>query len=96
MRCAAFHSWVAVYANGEVHVTCKDVADFLDAYLVGELPALRKLIFDAHIALCKDCRNYIAGYKKAGDLARQTLRNSTDEPPLPQELVQAIMRAKDH
>ena len=73
-------------------VTCKKVAEFLDAYLGGELPRAQKWIFDAHVALCKNCRNYIAGYKRTVALSKGAMHEAPT--PVPPELVEAILQAR--
>ena len=44
-------------------MTCQDVADFLVDYVDGELPALVRRQFEAHLGLCPDCVNYLQQYR---------------------------------
>jgi len=55
---------------------------------------MKRWIFDAHIALCKDCQNYIAGYKRTIELSQQVM---TPESlfPLPKDLVSAILYVRN-
>jgi predicted anti-sigma-YlaC factor YlaD len=61
-------------------VNCKEVADFLDAYLAGELPRMEKWFFDRHIASCRDCKNYMQGYQRTIDLSRRAFEMETLAP----------------
>ncbi|MGN6368877.1 MAG: anti-sigma factor family protein [Phycisphaerae bacterium] len=77
-------------------MNCKQVAEFLDRYLSGELPWGQRLMFDAHIALCRNCKNYIAGYRAAMKAAKGAIGGGMQEKEeaLPGELVEAILRAR--
>jgi anti-sigma factor RsiW len=74
-------------------VTCRDFADFLLDYVEGELPTETRQRFDAHMAICPDCVQYLQHYTetvKAGRLAM------ADELPadVPEGLVTAILQAR--
>jgi anti-sigma factor RsiW len=77
-------------------MTCRELIDFLMAYLDGELPADRRAIFDAHVAICEDCRRYLATYRETVALGRDACE--ADDAPLdesvPEELVGAILAAR--
>ena len=73
-------------------MNCKSVSEFLDAYLSGELPWAQKWVFKVHIALCRNCRNYIAGYQEAIKLSKKAFEGR--EESVPEELVKAVLRAQ--
>jgi predicted anti-sigma-YlaC factor YlaD len=68
------------------------VSEFLDAYLSGELPWIQRWVFKAHIAMCRNCRNYIAGYREAMKLSKKAFAGR--EEAVPEELVKAVLRAQ--
>ena len=72
-------------------MTCEALINkFLMDYHAGTLPRARKLEFDVHLALCRDCRKYVDAYKKTVVLAK----GSTALPgPPPDKLIDAILRA---
>jgi anti-sigma factor RsiW len=83
-------------------ITCAQAIDFLDAYLADELPRAQRVIFEAHLAICEDCRNYLASYESTVSLVQQSgleqeqaeeQTNSERLPPLPPELLAAILSA---
>ena len=77
-------------------LTCRELVDFLMAYLDDELdpPALES--FEAHLAECEDCLRYLQSYEATVRLERQAFE--TPDAPLPdevpQELVAAILEAR--
>jgi anti-sigma factor RsiW len=73
-------------------VNCREFADFLNQYLDGDLPERDRLDFDRHLAVCPTCVRYLAGYRATVQLVRATARDTSDIPPAPPELVDAILR----
>jgi anti-sigma factor RsiW len=74
-------------------LTCREVTDFLGAYVAGELRAAQRGAFDAHLAVCPDCRTYLAQYEQARRLAKATCADAL-EADVPEELVAAILAAR--
>lgn len=70
-------------------LTCRELVDFLQSYLDGELPAAERAAFEAHLAICPDCVEYLDNYRQAVALGRACC----DEPcpDLPERLVQAVL-----
>lgn len=73
-------------------LNCEQAIGFLAAYLEGSLPPNVKALFDAHLAECPECCDYLASYQMTLQLARQAPLAS--QPPLPESLVNAILAAK--
>lgn len=70
-------------------MTCQDVADFLVDYVDGELPALVRQQFEAHLGVCPACVNYLQQYR---DTIRLVAGVSDDMlAEMPEELVRAIV-----
>ena len=53
--------------------TCREIAEFLWAYVGGELSAEERAEFDRHIALCGCCHNYLDTYRATIELSREVL-----------------------
>ncbi len=64
-------------------ISCAQAINFMQAYLDGELPQGQQEIFAAHLAICEDCRNYLASYKSSIALINQASSESTAEEHLP-------------
>ena len=77
-------------------LTCRELIEFLDDYVDGRLDAARRRDFDAHLALCPDCVEYLRSYRLTGDLCRESLGDRADEipPDVPDDLVRAIVSAR--
>jgi anti-sigma factor RsiW len=71
-------------------VTCRDFADFLLDYVEGALPGESRRRFDEHMAICSDCVQYLQHYTETIKAGRLALADD-----LPDELVSAILRARD-
>ena len=78
-------------------MTCHDVERFLDDYLEGALPLLTRIRFEFHLTMCKECRRYIARYRRAIELGHKLL--AQEEPgrdaaeAVPEDLVDVILRS---
>ena len=77
-------------------MTCREFADFMADYLSDELPQDRRSAFEHHLRLCVNCQKYLAGYQETVKLGRRAFADGDAlvPPQVPEELVQAILRAK--
>ena len=72
-------------------MTCKELIDFLDDYVSGELPAPQAALFERHLTHCPSCRADLDSYRATVALARST--HPPNPPTLPPELLTAILAA---
>ncbi len=77
-------------------MTCKEFAEFLLAYESGELSPEQKATFDAHLAHCPCCENYLTSYRATVDLAHCCADDPERPAPpdMPEELIAAILAAR--
>lgn len=81
-------------------LTCRQVEDFLLDYVEGTLPRGQRLIFDLHLAMCRECRDYLAAYRKTVELGKAAFPQPDAPLPdgvpgeVPEDLVQAILATK--
>ncbi|HEX6850253.1 MAG TPA: zf-HC2 domain-containing protein [Candidatus Polarisedimenticolaceae bacterium] len=77
-------------------ITCRDFVEFLWAYVAGELPSDQRSEFDAHMAICPHCVNYLDSYAKTVRLEKAAFENLDEPVPteMPEELVKAILAAR--
>lgn len=75
-------------------ITCEEVESFIAAYLDEELPPNTRKKFEFHIRFCPECRTYLAEYQRTINIGRKAAQ-SDDLLPLPEDLVKAIVEAKD-
>jgi anti-sigma factor RsiW len=76
-------------------MTCRELIDFLDRYVDGELPRPTAERFDEHLAACGECVEYLHSYRETIRLAREAWREDEiaieDVPP---RLIEAILAAR--
>ena len=77
-------------------MTCRELVEFLDEYLAGDLAADVRSRFDAHLAECRDCVVYLRSYRDGIQLLRETAGSLATEVPanVPPELLSAIRAAR--
>ena len=72
-------------------IDCGEFEGFILAYLDGGLPARQRFVFETHLKVCRECRDYLAAYRASLELARASYR---DAPAAPDDLVKAIVAAR--
>jgi anti-sigma factor RsiW len=78
-------------------VTCREVADFLLDYSIGELPESTRQAFERHLSVCPNCREYIALYLASVELGRRAFEDeerAAVQAGVPEDLVAAILGAR--
>lgn len=77
-------------------ITCVDFEDFIDEYLDGELPERQKMVFELHLKICRECRDYLAAYRRTMEASKLTIQS--DQPQfrdtMPDDLIKAIRAAR--
>ena len=74
---------------------CRELAEFLNDYVSGELPMETRTHFEFHISKCKNCHQYMVQYQvviKAGKIACDEM--SDELPPMPEELIKAVLASR--
>jgi anti-sigma factor RsiW len=77
-------------------ITCREFEDFVMGYLDDELPARQRSIFELHMRLCRECREYLAAYQRGIEVGREAFK-SDDEvvaDDVPEDLIKAILEAR--
>ena len=74
-------------------ITCRQLSDFLDDYLSGELDETSRSEFDRHLAVCPTCVRYVQTYRQTISLGKAAFADDGAPVPqsVPQELVKAIL-----
>jgi len=76
-------------------LTCREVVDFLAAYLEEELPGAKRGEFDRHLAVCRPCVAYLEGYRWTVALGHALGAHDLEIPsPAPERLIAAILAAR--
>ncbi len=76
-------------------LTCRELIDFLAAYLEGELASEARAEFEAHLTVCPQCVDYLASYRESIRLGQQACEPDAGLPAdVPSELIEAILAAR--
>jgi anti-sigma factor RsiW len=77
-------------------MTCRELVEFLSAYLAGELAREERGRFEEHLAVCPECARYLRSYEETIALARGAFAHPDDPVPadVPEELVRAVLAAR--
>lgn len=79
-------------------ITCREFENFVLSYLDGELSSRQKIVFETHLRICRECRDYLAAYQRASELGRAVLSSPNGPVPedVPEDLVKAILDARKY
>jgi anti-sigma factor (TIGR02949 family) len=80
-------------------ISCREVSEFLLAYLERELDEGAREEFDRHLQMCPPCVHYLDGYRETVTLVRTCGRKELDPEQRraarpPEDLIKAILTAK--
>jgi anti-sigma factor RsiW len=76
-------------------ITCLEFEGFLNDYLDETLPGKQRKLFEWHLKICRECREYMAAYKRTIELSQATLGGANDAVPqdVPEDLIRAVLDA---
>lgn len=77
-------------------ITCRQFEDFILAYLDGDLPEKQRFVFELHLKVCRECRDYLAAYRRTIEVSRRAFDVPDDPLPeeVPEDLVKAVLAAR--
>ncbi|MCL4212020.1 MAG: zf-HC2 domain-containing protein [Phycisphaeraceae bacterium] len=77
-------------------MNCREMIDFLTAYVEGDLPEVERATFERHIGQCAPCKTYLDSYRKAIELGKAACccGNLPTCDDVPESLIQAILAAR--
>lgn len=75
------------------YITCRQLIDFIGAYLDEELPGDERAEFERHLAVCPSCMSYLSTYRKTIALT-QASGDAPAPADVPESLVAAILAAR--
>jgi anti-sigma factor RsiW len=77
-------------------VTCKELTDFLDAYVADELAADVRARFESHLVECDECVAYVDSYRMTVAMGKKACEPADGPAPddVPEELVRLIVSSR--
>lgn len=78
-------------------INCREFEDFILAYLEGDLPDKQRFVFELHLKVCRECRDYLAAYKRTIEISKRAFEDEEAGVPdeVPEDLVKAILAARN-
>jgi anti-sigma factor RsiW len=82
--------------NQGPYITCRELIEFLNLYLEGELPPERAAEFERHLSVCDSCVHYLATYRETIALGKAACADLDGPvgPDVPEDLVVGILSAR--
>ena len=76
-------------------ITCAEFEQFIIDYLEGTLPKAQRQLFERHMKVCRECKDYLARYQLTQTLYTKQLQAEaeSDLGEVPDDLVTAIIEA---
>ena len=77
-------------------LTCAEAEAFIHDYFDDALPRRQRAIFELHLRMCRECRDYLKAYRRTVELGRAVFDDPQAEVPetMPDDLVDAILAAR--
>jgi anti-sigma factor RsiW len=78
-------------------ITCREFEDFVQQYLDDELPSPQLAMFELHLRLCRECRDYLAAYRRSLEIGRAAFKADDESLPedVPEDLIKAILESRE-
>jgi len=78
-------------------LTCREFEEFVLCYLDGELEPKQKKVFERHLRLCRECREYLEAYKRTVEIGQAVLAQGNGPVPgdVPEDLIKAVLDSRD-
>ncbi len=78
-------------------ITCREFEAFLVEYFEGGLAPRQKAVFEFHLKICRECRDYLAAYRRVTELGKAVFAQSAEALPeeVPEDLVKAVLEARN-
>ena len=78
-------------------MTCRELVDFLMAYLDDELAPESREAFEAHLGMCPPCLAYLDSYRETVKLGKAVCERDDGPVPddVPERMIEAILAARE-
>ena len=83
-------------SNLPLMINCKQFESFLVDYLEGDLSDRQRAIFEFHLKICRECRDYLAAYGRTIEIGKAVFADPSADLPddVPDDLVKAVLEAR--
>ncbi len=77
-------------------ITCKEFEDFVQSYLDDDLADIKRTLFERHLRVCSECRDYLSAYQRSLEMSQAVFGSDDDSVSdnVPEDLIKAILKAR--
>ncbi len=77
-------------------INCREFEEFLIDYFEDSLPKRQRLVFEIHMKICRECREYLVAFKRSIEVSKRVFADLDEQVPddVPEDLVRAIIDAR--
>lgn len=78
-------------------MTCREFAEFIDSFIAEGLSHDEAQEFQRHLAVCKDCVNYLDTYRRTIAMSRRAFAQMPEASvpkEVPEDLIKAILASR--
>lgn len=90
--------WLKAKMFTHIHnmISCREFEDFVREYVDDELSAAQRSVFELHLRMCRECRQYLAAYQRTMEIGVAVLGRADEPVPdeVPEDLIKAILEAR--
>ena len=85
-----------MFKHAPFMINCREFEDFISMYFEGSLPRAQIRVFELHLKVCRECRDYLNAYSEAMEVGRIVFNEPDASVPddIPEDLVKAILDAR--
>jgi len=78
-------------------ITCREFEEFIMNYLDGSLPGAQRKKFEFHLRICRECREYLAAYRRTIEIGHAVLGPAHESVPedVPEDLIRAVLDSRE-
>jgi predicted anti-sigma-YlaC factor YlaD len=78
-------------------ITCEVFEGFILDYLEGDLSERQRAVFEFHLKICRECRDYLAAYERSMAIGKALFAEPAAPLPdeVPEDLVKAVLAARE-
>ena len=78
-------------------INCREFEEFLIDYFEDALPKRQRYVFEMHLKLCRECREYLTAFERTIELSKSAFDDPDGPTPddIPEDLVRAILDARN-
>jgi predicted anti-sigma-YlaC factor YlaD len=77
-------------------ITCEEFEEFIADYFEDDLSRKQKIIFEMHLRMCRECRDYLAAYRRTMEISHAIYEPDNVSMPedIPEDLIKAVLDAR--